>query len=362
MSEADRGRLLSMLEGCSSVIGRLRVAAALEGPTRIIVPATHAEAAQQWDTGVNNLASILSLDTVARSRNGDLDGAIANCNTAFQFSSSLASEPASKSLKAAIHVVEAIFNAMRDSIPPGSLTTGEIQGLLTQIQRLPGRDALVVAVIADNYEEKEKVEATLDGGWLLRSKSMEELLGGTAGESFLSHAFTIGYVSPLGSPWMNHHLGVFADYMCFRAGLARMPYFEATLLESAQVEIQQSGEKFSPFIQHGFISHQSDLLREFAKHEARLRLLQIGLALEQQRIATHGYPQSLTALFPLFIQETFTDPFSGKGFRYEVQDETFCLYSVGPNGEDDSGNELDYWKEGVRGGYTAFGDDIRWRH
>jgi hypothetical protein len=66
--------------------------------------------------------------------------------------------------------------------------------------------------------------------------------------------------------------------------------------------------------------------------ETRLRLIYVGLRLEQYRKTHDQYPPTLTALG----QDAYTtDPFSNQPFLYRRDGSDFSLYSVGPNGRDD---------------------------
>lgn len=68
--------------------------------------------------------------------------------------------------------------------------------------------------------------------------------------------------------------------------------------------------------------------------DARLRLLYTALRLEAYRKKSGRYPPSLSTLGS---DPLFTDPFSGRPLVYRSSGNSYTLYSVGPNGEDDGG-------------------------
>ena len=68
---------------------------------------------------------------------------------------------------------------------------------------------------------------------------------------------------------------------------------------------------------------------------------QIACALERYRLAHGGYPESLDALVPAFIQQVPRDIVNGQSLKYRRnEDGTFLLYSVGWNETDENGNDV----------------------
>lgn len=83
------------------------------------------------------------------------------------------------------------------------------------------------------------------------------------------------------------------------------------------------------------------LIREEAKHKVRFTIIDSALALYLYEREHGAYPSQLEFLVPAFIPVVPTDVFSGEVLRYRPQGEGYVLYSVGPDGEDDSGVEDD---------------------
>jgi hypothetical protein len=60
--------------------------------------------------------------------------------------------------------------------------------------------------------------------------------------------------------------------------------------------------------------------------------------LERHRLATGGYPKALGDLVPKWVPTVPLDPMDGQPLRYRLNaDESFTLYSVGPNQTDNNG-------------------------
>ena len=96
------------------------------------------------------------------------------------------------------------------------------------------------------------------------------------------------------------------------------------------------------------MGYHARILEIQARHEAQLDLMRIGLTLEQH-YATHGvYPPSLDEV-SYVLGGVPVDPFTGEAYRYLPEADSFTLYSLGRNFEDD-------------GAWPNFRDgDIVWR-
>jgi len=79
-------------------------------------------------------------------------------------------------------------------------------------------------------------------------------------------------------------------------------------------------------------------IAKLVRAEAYRRLAIAACALERHRFATKSYPATLDSLAPRFLRQVPVDPMSGKSLNYQrLEDGSFRLYSVGPDGRDDSG-------------------------
>jgi len=76
--------------------------------------------------------------------------------------------------------------------------------------------------------------------------------------------------------------------------------------------------------------------------ETQNGLLLVALALHAYRLEHGNYPPSLVELVPSHLQNLPDDPFALHGsFDYRNEGEKFVLYSIGPDGKDDSGKPID---------------------
>jgi hypothetical protein len=84
-----------------------------------------------------------------------------------------------------------------------------------------------------------------------------------------------------------------------------------------------------------------DGLEAVARAEANVACTALALAAAAHQAARGAYPVDGSALVPEFIARVPMDPFSGEPLRLLPQEGGLIIYSVGPNGVDDGGAELD---------------------
>lgn len=75
------------------------------------------------------------------------------------------------------------------------------------------------------------------------------------------------------------------------------------------------------------------------QHIARLQVTRTAVAVQRYRLARGELPERLDALTPAFLAEVPTDPYDGKSARFQRLARGFVVYSVGPDGTDDGGQE-----------------------
>jgi hypothetical protein len=83
-----------------------------------------------------------------------------------------------------------------------------------------------------------------------------------------------------------------------------------------------------------------EVIAEQVRVEALLTAAEVGLAVEQWRMAHGDWPESLDPLVPALLAELPPDPFTGRPLQYTVADDTAIVYSVGADLQDDGGTSL----------------------
>jgi len=79
----------------------------------------------------------------------------------------------------------------------------------------------------------------------------------------------------------------------------------------------------------------------WAKRDALWRLMECRLALRAYRAERGAPPASLEMLVPAYMPSVPRDPFAPHPLTYAAQGERYLLYSLGPDGDDDGGRQLD---------------------
>lgn len=86
-----------------------------------------------------------------------------------------------------------------------------------------------------------------------------------------------------------------------------------------------------------FPSEEKNIYINAYHTQARQDMLRLALLLENFKIQSGRYPDSLAALVPGTLKTLPKDPFSGNDFIYRKEGSGFMLYSVGKNFADDNG-------------------------
>ncbi|MEO0531334.1 MAG: hypothetical protein AAF266_12285 [Planctomycetota bacterium] len=88
------------------------------------------------------------------------------------------------------------------------------------------------------------------------------------------------------------------------------------------------------------------------------RLLRADIAIRRFKSHKGGWPEKLDSLIPEYLSAVPVDPCSRRGehLRYLLRDDSYLLYSVGPDGEDDHGQESTMSLSYAVHGDTSLGD------
>ena len=88
----------------------------------------------------------------------------------------------------------------------------------------------------------------------------------------------------------------------------------------------------------GLISSAAVFVRFTGETLASVRCTILAIAIERYRRSHGELPGSLDELFPIYIDSMPLDPFTGKKLLYSCDGETYVVYSVGINRQDDNGS------------------------
>jgi len=82
------------------------------------------------------------------------------------------------------------------------------------------------------------------------------------------------------------------------------------------------------------------------------RLLATTLALKSYHREHSAYPSSLRQLVPAYLPAVLEDPFSGAVLHYKRDHQSYLLYSVGPDKQDDGGKPISTTGNSTRNYYV----------
>lgn len=107
----------------------------------------------------------------------------------------------------------------------------------------------------------------------------------------------------------------------------------ATLSEAEKAKIREALNKVrQPMLDR--------VERRFELTKARLRLLAADLAVRRYWLEHKQYPDQLADVAPKYVSAVPVDPYSDKPLIYRKGDDTYTLYSIGPDRHDDGGQRV----------------------
>jgi len=218
--------------------------------------------------------------------------------------------------------------------PPGSQDR-----LLSQISATAAREGLVHAC---------EGETGLILGMFsdVRNARSRKALGNLLPGLPLGKQITSLYASTIARPWLNMDECTLAQTIERVRIAARQPYCEA------RTDLNELGEAMpsTRLVCRMLFPTMKALFSAQAKHEARMDLWRIGIAVEKYHSEYGHYPLTLDVVSSDLGGTLPLDPFTGQPYRYVPSADKYLLYSLGPNQIDDGG------VNGIQDG------DIVWRH
>ena len=318
---ADIGRFL---ETHQDFLRTLRTTAAQGGPM-VAVPLPPNSVDPSHTLKARYLARLLALDLLYQARHGDPNVAVDDAVAGLELGFALAEVPTLFSQTARFSCSLITCQAIAAGFPPGTLPDGAYSKLLHTIERDPGRTPMVAATLELGTTFLSEFDALRNKGWLGRYNDLGFIVDSPL-PTFFGKAHRLAYASPLARPWWNWDASNLAALATEISPHTALPLFEA------EERYAVGGPGLGPNAQLFVQSVHNDLVFQ-ASHEAHVRLLVLGLTLEQHP----SPPESLAAITDVLPQETFVDPFTGGPVHYRVTGSRFVLYSVGKNRQDDHG-------------------------
>ncbi|MCC6696536.1 MAG: hypothetical protein IT365_12965 [Candidatus Hydrogenedentes bacterium] len=293
---------------------------------------------------------------------GDYDTAAEDILAGLRYSDALALDDSLTLQLTRIAITGMVVEGVTTSLGSGALPSDAMFSLLmTQAANSASlnRFSAVVTTVATHYHELFDISRAGNGSQLrdlyVASDWGQRIGKGLRGEAyhperievkdFTREALTKFYTSPMGRPWVDRDERILTEAMTKASALVDLPYSDA------QVSLQQLEASMPRLLCPLFspVTPVGRALTARANGVAQLDLMRLGLSLERYHAKEGTYPGTLDAVASLLEAEVPKDPFMGESYHYEPRGDSFVLYSVGQDLEDDGGRHE--WKYG----------DVVWR-
>lgn len=332
-TEDDFRRLAEFLGPYEDLLDEIRRLAQLGEPVYHVDLSKGYEAELSHLADLRSMARLLSRDAALRVRAGDLEGALENYRAIVGLSETLVQEPIIISQLVRFAMTGIMFDSVGSLLPPGQVSPDEARAFVEETAELYHREALVNAFLTEGAFGIDIMDRLRDGtSYFDPSGSSPPEVRGVLG---------LLYRTPIiGGVILDADQGNFAEYIERLSEAAENPYYGIdTELEAIAVETEDLS----------FLSHNTQIIVPAltrvqiaqARNEAQIDLMRMGLSLEAYYAETGSYPESLNAIAGDLGGTVPVDPFTGESYVYRPQGDTFTLYSVGQNQQDDGGR-FDY--------------------
>jgi hypothetical protein len=311
-------------------------------------------------TGMRHLGWVTLLDSLLRLHDGDADGALRGCTTAFPMARSLEGNPVIITFLVQVAIQHVSLRTAEVVLDQGNPSPEACRELLAAVREADAnlRSSLRRAYEAERVVAICSMEAIFGGEPVLPKRPSPVAL-------HLPRKRVSYWKRPLQRSWLAGVLEATAPI----PALATEPYPQARLemerLNAAGYEptsptlrlwkkLRNPGRTMGLMVVPVYIKAKG----EETNAEARLAVAQTALALRLYKAERGQYPDSLDALSPAFLDEVPADPCTGSNLNFRREADGFLLYSIGLNGKDDGGITMT-WEDSKM--VNPDTDDIAWR-
>jgi hypothetical protein len=302
-----------------------------DDPAEILLP--HLGALKQT-------SQVLQLRAIAELQNGQSEAALADIKLIFRLLDSVRSEPFIISQLVRFAIFQIAIQPVYEGLAEHKWTDAQLGALDSELAKLDfladyefsirGEPAAHTKVI--DYLEQKRSRYWKFFGLVSYDDNMRSLMN-----NFWET--TIIYLMPKG--WFYQNKIVLAQ-MNQKWNVPMVDDAHQTVSPKMAVEGSAAELNIRPGLFNFFARLLLPSLGSFAQKTAyaqsTVNLARIAIALERYRLAHEGFPESLDALTPQFMEKIPHDVIGGQPLHYRRTDEgSFVLYSVGWNETDDGG-------------------------
>lgn len=328
-TDEDWARAKSILDQNRELILEIRHLAEVGGPAHILDFSKGLAMELPHLAKVRGLARILREDALAQSRSGNMEEAAADIMAALKLSRVTKDEPVLISQLVRFAICGVACQTAQDALPAQGLAPDIARTLIDYAANVSYRDSF-----ADSFSG----EGTCGLG------SFDKLRNGDPSDFSPSSTWEqIGlqlYSSAFARPLVNMDEEAYTETLTRMGEISWLPYYEAKpQMDALEHDIENMSRL--RVMSRTMLPALTRAIDAEARNETSLRLLQVGLSIEQYHNQNGAWPDSLDALAPSFGGNVPMDPYTGRPFVYKPTQDNFVLYSVATNGVDDDG-KFDY--------------------
>ena len=272
-------------------------------------------------------AELLQLEAFVAAEQGGADAAILSITRILSAANAARSEPRFIAMLTASSIDRMAFKSAERLLNCGALTDGQLQQLSAAFaatenplglwRALAGERAMLILTLAD----PKKVMAQAD----------------SANENTkFGNSMAAAFVAILGI--FDREVRFLIDAFENTLPLSRLPDPDRFLTRDKWDRIDQDSEK-GYYVLSGLLlpSLSRSVVRD-CENRARARIIQMAFAIERFRVSHSGkLPPNLVSLVPGFSPDVGMDPFDGQALRFRPTPTGYVVYSIGADGQDDSG-------------------------
>ena len=280
---------------------------------------------------LRTMARLLRFEAEIRAHSGNLEGAIENYHAILELAETLAEEPIGFSQLVREALNRIAFESMGSAFPAGGIPLEQARSFVKRTEGIYHREGWANALAH---------EAML----ALNSVSTDPFVSVLSDELFAvipetnATVLTLLYPSPFGEMIVNADRETCAEFLDRIIHAAHKPYYEARVeLNAIEAELATLSFSFLKGYTKALVPQFSWAQVVQARNEAVLDLMRVGLVLEAHYAESGSYPASLDAVAGGLGGSIAVDPFTGRPYVYRPEGDTFTLYSLGVNQQDDGG-------------------------
>ncbi len=280
---------------------------------------------------IRAMARLLQASAISRAHSGDGAGASADILAGVRLATRLEEEPLIISQLVRVAIDAIMYQGVAEAFPPGKVPPELLAQLSEHYAARDLPETLTAMWQMEGNMGVEFMSGIMNGDWQSGQAQLQE---------FFPHSEFPGgdwaatvYASPFARPWQHLDMIAFGQAMdAFEPTLA-LPFYEARpIIEEIQGHIDNLPRTRA--VTQGLVPAMMAIHRMMARAQTYQHLLSVGAAVETYGNHNGTYPPSLSDLQG---DTSIIDPHTGAPFQYRTDGDTFQLYSVGPDLEDDGG-------------------------